>query len=125
MRAAILGPLVAYNVNVAGPSNHAPFALLLQDDNGATQGGLWADCFYDWLSIHLLVVPKGHRHQRLGTRLIRAAAAFTRVRGGTGMWLDTLTFPACGFYEKQGFICFGELTDHPKDGSRLFMQKRL
>ena len=43
----------------------------------------------------------------------------------TGIWLDTFSFQARRFYEKLGYVVFGELPDYPAGHSRYFLQKRL
>ena len=125
LREAILAPLVAYNESGAGPSRWVPVALVVQDEAGAVIGGLWGDCFYDWLHVHLLVVPEHARGTGVGTRLLQQGEAIARSREAVGVFLDTFSFQARGFYEKLGYSCFGELVDHPRGGHRFFMQKRL
>ena len=123
---AILAPLIAYNEQVVGPTNYAPLALVLREPGSdAILGGLWAECYYDWCFVRLLAVPEQARGNGLGTQLMARAEAFARQRGDAGIWLDTFSFQARGFYEKLGFTCFGELEGHPRGGRRFFMQKRL
>ena len=40
-------------------------------------------------------------------------------------WLDTFEFQARGFYERLGYICFGQLHDYPPGFARYFMKKAL
>jgi hypothetical protein len=37
----------------------------------------------------------------------------------------TMTFQARAFYERNGYVVFGELDDFPGDERRLFMRKQL
>ena len=48
-----------------------------------------------------------------------------RRRGCTGIWLDTFTFQAPGFYEKLGFTVFGRLEDYPPGEARVFYAKQI
>ena len=125
IEAAILAPLIAYNERVAGPARYEPLAVLLRDEGGEVAGGLWAEAYYDWCFVRLLVVPEGARGQGLGRRLMGKVEDFALARGDAGIWLDTFSFQARGFYEKLGFSCFAELPGHPRDGARYFMSKRL
>ena len=122
---AILDVLIEYNERVAGPADYSPLALVVRDEAGAVAGGLWGEIYYDWCVIRLLVVPEAGRGQGMGTRLMQQAEAIVRGRGADGIWLDTFSFQARGFYEKQGYTCFAALPGHPREGSRFFMQKPL
>jgi ribosomal protein S18 acetylase RimI-like enzyme len=42
-----------------------------------------------------------------------------------GIWLDTFSFQAPGFYAKLGFERFGLIKDFPPGQSRHFLMKRL
>jgi GNAT superfamily N-acetyltransferase len=126
VREAILDTLIAHNTRAAGPARWVPFAVVLRAPGETrVQGGLWAACYYDWCFIELLAVPEASRGQGLGRRLMAEAEAFARTYGATGIWLDTFSFQARGFYEKLGFAAFGQIEDHPRGGRRFFMQKRL
>ncbi len=120
---AILAVLMAWNETVAGPVRYVPFAAVFRDGDRVA-GGLWADCYYDWMFVRLVVIPEGMRGAGHGTGVMREAEAFARARGLAGIWLDTFSFQARGFYERLGFSCFGEVGDHPRGGARFFMQKR-
>jgi len=45
------------------------------------------------------------------------------ARGCRGAWLDTYSFQAREFYERQGYSVFGILDDYPPGQKRIFMQK--
>jgi hypothetical protein len=40
-------------------------------------------------------------------------------------WLDTFSFQAPGFYEKNGYVVFGELSEYSPGHKRYFLRKRL
>lgn len=123
---AIVGPLVDYNTRVAGPSRKELIALLLKEPKAKRPvGGLWGQFGYDWLFVELLVVPEHLRGGGYGTKLMQEAERIAMDRGAAGIWLDTFSFQARGFYEKLGFSVFGELPGHPRGGARYFMSKTL
>ena len=124
VEAAILAPLMAYNREAGGQSGHRTVAFVVRD-GGVIVGGLWAVCAYDWVFVKLLAVPEGRRRQGLGRALMAAAEELARAEGLAGLWLDTFSFQARGFYERVGFTCFGELPGHPAGGARYFMSKRV
>jgi GNAT superfamily N-acetyltransferase len=123
-RTAILEALVAFNEKAGGRSAFQPLAILLQDPtNGKTVGGLWGRTVYDWLFVELFVVPEGYRGRNLGSQILTQAENIARQRGCIGVWLDTYTFQAPGFYKKQGYEVFGAVEDHPRGSSRTFLKK--
>ena len=99
--------------------------LAIRDTAGAMAGGLWGDFRYDWLFIELIFVPEDRRGQNLGSALLAMAEAQARVWGAIGVWLDTFSFQARGFYERHGFAVFGEIADYPAPHRRFFLSKRL
>jgi ribosomal protein S18 acetylase RimI-like enzyme len=46
-----------------------------------------------------------------------------KARGCRGVWLDTYSFQARGFYERLGYAVFGTLDDYPPGQSRIFLHK--
>ena len=125
-RDAVLNTLIDFNESRAGPLNFKEFALLLRDpENGEAVGGLCSYSFFDWFYIDLFAVPEKFRGAGLGTHLLQRAEAVARERGCIGIWLNTFSFQARGFYEKHGYEVFGTIDDHPRGKQRHFMQKRL
>ncbi len=124
-REAILQALLDYNTARAGAADIQPFAALLRDPGtGNTIGGLWGRSAYGWFFVELLVVPEHLRGQGVGTALMRSAEDAARKRGCVGIWLDTFSFQAPGFYRKLGFETFGRLDYYPGQSSRYFLAKR-
>ncbi|EZP52514.1 MULTISPECIES: GNAT family N-acetyltransferase [Sphingomonas] len=124
-REAILAPLVAFNDAAVGPTERHPVAIVLRDEAGAIVGGLWGMASYRWLFVQYLVVPSTMRGQGLGRQLMAAAEAEARRLDCVGLWLDTFSFQARGFYEKLGYRCFGQIDDYPPDEARFFLSKRI
>jgi GNAT superfamily N-acetyltransferase len=123
-RDLILDGLASFNADQAGASNHRPLCILLRNEAGHAEGGLWGATMYDWLVIELLLVPEASRDGGIGAALLRDAEAEAQARGCIGAWLDTFSFQARGFYEKLGYALVGTIPDHPRDGARHFMMKR-
>lgn len=122
---AILAPLIEYNQAQIGQARAEKLALLIKDETGNTQGGLYAKVSGQWLFIELLVVPEAARGQGMGAKLMNKVEVLAREKGCQGIWLDTFSFQAPDFYLGLGFSVFGELKDYPVAGhNRFFMQKR-
>ena len=123
---AIRVGLRAYNQAQLG--GKVPFyqniALHLRDADGAIVGGLTATAVLDWLFIEFLHVNESYRGKDHGSALMAEAEVYARANGLAGVWLDTFAFQARGFYEKLGYVVFGEIEDHPRGSARYFLQKR-
>ncbi len=125
-REAILKPLRAYNLSHAGDMAFETVGVLLRDpETQEVVGGLYAKISYGWMFIELLSIPDSMRAQGTGTRLMQAAEEVARHKGCAGIWLDTFSFQAPGFYRKLGFSEFGHIADYPPGHQRHFFQKRL
>jgi ribosomal protein S18 acetylase RimI-like enzyme len=74
--------------------------------------------------VQLLVIPDALRGSGLGSAIMREAEAVARRRGCIGVWLDTYSFQARGFYERLGYEVVGSINDHPIGGERFILAKR-
>ena len=72
-----------------------------------------------------MFVPEPLRGAGLGRKLMLEAEAVARERGLTGLWVDTFSFQALGFYQGLGYSVFGELTGMAGGMSRYWLEKRL
>jgi GNAT superfamily N-acetyltransferase len=126
-REAILGKLVRFNLARSGQhEDYRPLAVLLEHaDTGAVIGGLWGSSFFAHLFVELLFVPEALRGGGVGRQLMAAAEQEARRRDCIGVWLDTFSFQARGFYEKLGYAVFGTIEDYPPGHSRFFLKKTL
>ncbi len=88
-------------------------------------GGLTARISLDWMFVMLLAVSEPARGRGIGQRLLNADEDAARERNAAGIWLDTFSFQAPGFYQRMGYARFGRLPDYPAGQSRNFFAKRL
>ena len=124
-RDAVVAPLTDFNARSGYPVDTEPVAVLLNDDQGRTIGGLWGKTSFGWLYVEFLVVPENLRGHSYGAMLMDEAERIARERNCAGSWLTTFTFQARGFYEKRGYEVFGELDNSPDENVRLFLRKWL
>jgi len=61
----------------------------------------------------------------VGSGLVRETERIARRRGSRLIHLNTYSFQAPGFYEKQGFRRFGRISGSPAGESRQFYVKEL
>lgn len=121
-RTAVLDGLKAFNLAAAGVSSR-PLGLFVRD-GARVVGGLTGRTGADWMFVEFLWLADGFRGRGLGADLIARAEREAAARGCMGAWLDTFSFQARGFYERQGYAVFGVLEDSPEGGARYFMRKR-
>ncbi len=125
IRAAISAAIDVYNDSRTGrPEPAERVAVLLRGPDGATLGGAWCALYYDWLHVDLLHLPEAARGQGFGTRVMRAVERAAVRRGCRGVWLDTATFQAPGFYRGLGFTPIGAIADYQQGHDRMWLLKR-
>ncbi len=115
----------AYNDSRTGrPEPAERVAVIVRDTDGMTLGGAWCIVYYDWLHVDLLHLPEMLRGQGLGTRVMQAVEREAARRGCNGVWLDTASFQAPGFYAKLGYTQIGSILDFIPGHDRMFLLKR-
>lgn len=117
--------LIAHNAAQAGPANFQKICILARDTNNHIIGGMNGYTFWNWLYVENLAVLESQRGQNLGSKILKAAEAEARRRGCTAAYLDTFSFQALPFYEKQGYRIFGTLYDFPNGHHKYFVTKQL
>ena len=71
------------------------------------------------------VAQEDLRGKGFGKELLSQAEEEARQRGAMHAYLDTFSFQAPGFYQKQGYEVFGQLDDFPTGHQRYFCKKKL
>jgi len=114
-----------HNLLHAPPDGFAPLTLLVRADDGTLLGGLLGATYWGWLHVDILWLHESARRQGLGRQLLMAAEKQAVERGCRFAHLDTMSFQALDFYERQGYTVFGTLDDLPAGHQRHFMKKDL
>ena len=119
--------LSEFNETSSGRANdHRPLTIVLSDpDTQETVGGLVGWTSFSYLHVNLLYLPDALRGAGLGTRIMALAEEEALRRGCHGVWLDTFSFQARGFYERLGYTVFGAIDEYPPGHSRYFLKKDL
>jgi GNAT superfamily N-acetyltransferase len=116
----------AFNGPFIGPHGYKPLRLMVfRRGEDAACGGLLGHAYAAWLHVLMFHLPEDLRRCGLGRELLGRAEAWARGKACVGVYLDTLSWQARPFYEKQGYTLFGELSDTPPGHSRWFLMKRL
>lgn len=118
--------LAAFNEAVTGYKDRQPLTVLIRDPH--TQqilGGITGKTTLGMAFLDLFHLPDSLRGTGLGSQLLQAFEDEARRRGCANAVLYTLSFQAPGFYEKHGWMRFGEVPCEPAGSSRVFLSKEL
>lgn len=89
-------------------------------------GGLTGTIVWNHLHISLLGVDTQTRQGGIGSALLKAAEKIALERGCHLMIVETMSWQAPGFYEKNGFTSFGQVESMPKKGQKkIYLVKYL
>ena len=119
------GGISGYNTQQAGDDRGKNLCFVLQSPEGEIVGGVIGATHWDWLYINLMWVREDLRGRGYGQQLLVKAEDEARQRGARHAYLDTFSFQAPGFYQKNGYQVFGELPDFPQGHQRYFLKKKL
>jgi len=86
-------------------------------------GGILGEIKWGWLHIDGLWVDESLRRDGWGTRLLGTMEQYARSQGITNYHLETTSFQALPFYQKQGYEVFGQLPDMPPGHVSYFLRK--
>jgi GNAT superfamily N-acetyltransferase len=114
-----------FNTSKGVPTDWVPLAIFIHDPEGKVLGGLTGGSYWGWLYVGRLWLDDTIRAHSFGSQLLAQAEAEALRRGCYHAFLDTTSFQALSFYQKQGYIIYGQLDDFPPAHSRYFLRKDL
>lgn len=117
--------LAAFNTAVTGSNDRRPLNVLIKDASGQILGGITGKTTLGTAFLDLFHLPEALRGSGLGSQLLHTFEDEARRRGCTNVVLYTLSFQAPGFYERHGWLRFGEIPCEPAGSCRVFLSKRL
>jgi len=117
--------LAEYNLLHAPEDRFQRLAVFVRGVNQELQGGLIGVTYWGWLLIETLWVDESLRGKGIGKRLLEEAEQEGRNRGCHHAYLNTMSFQAPSFYERQGYAVFGVFDDMPPGHRRYLMRKSL
>lgn len=121
----IVQQLLKFNSRCAGEGNFKALTIFLRDADENLVGGLLGATYWQWLYIDIFWIHKSCRGEGYGDTLLAAAEQEAVRRGCKYAHLDTFSFQAPEFYQKRGYVVFGELPDFPQGYHRFFLKKEL
>ena len=105
--------------------DHAAVFFVAYDDAGDVTGSLSASICWGKLRVDNLVVRADCRGRGIGTALMERAETAARDAGCSGVYLDTMSFQALGFYERLGYSEYGTLDGFAADATRHYLHKAI
>ena len=100
---ALLAGLRAYNRQFLRTTNFGDLAVYWRDERNDILGGLIGKIKGEWLCIDFLWMHDSLRKGGYGTKLMQAAEQTARERGCLHALVDTMSFQALPFYQKNGY----------------------
>jgi len=99
--------------------------IIVESETNECIGGLTAELYWGWLNIKYLWVHDDFRTQRIGSKVLMEAEKVALSNNCIFAQLNTYSFQARAFYEKQGYQIIGELKNYPPGCSYYWMRKDL
>lgn len=87
-------------------------------------GGILGEIKWGWLYIEGLWVSDTVRSKGLGTALLKKLESYAFNKGIVNFRLETTSFQALNFYQKNDYIVFGQLPDMPPTHTSYFLKKQ-
>lgn len=122
---AVVQSLLAFNRSHTGGAEPRYLLVTLRDADQALVGGLVGATYLGWLQVHALWVREDLRGRGYGEQLLTAAEEEAVRRGCHHVCLESLSFQAVPFYEKQGYTVYARVPDFPIGGEKTCLSKPL
>ncbi|MGV8918827.1 MAG: GNAT family N-acetyltransferase [Pseudomonas sp.] len=118
--------LDTFNDQITRFSDRRPLTVVVKDpDTKEVLGGAVGRSSLGLAFLDLFHLPETLRGSGLGTKVLKVFEDEARSRGCLSAVLYTISFQAPGFYEKNGWLRFGEIACDPEGTTRVFMSKKL
>lgn len=117
--------LNGYNESQAGTYLREPVSIFIHDPQGKVLGGIMGEIKWGWLYVFGLWVERSLRGQDYGTMLLTKLERYAQNQEIMHVHLETASFQALGFYQKQGYEIFGTLEDMPVGHTSYYLKKTL
>lgn len=116
--------LLTHNLQFISFDQYTPMAVF-KEEKGKKIGGISGDILGNWLRIRYLWVDSAYRGQNIATELLQAMENSAKEKGAKYAEVDTFSFQALPFYQKQGFEIFGTLENYPVSDKKYYLRKIL
>ncbi|WP_109356935.1 GNAT family N-acetyltransferase [Sphingorhabdus sp. EL138] len=101
------------------------FFVFAKDEADTVVGGIRATCFWNTLHIELLWLSEESRGTGIGKQLIDSAESFAVKQDCEKAFVETTSWQARPFYERNGYEHIATLPDRPKGHASYYLTKNL
>ncbi|WP_444898999.1 GNAT family N-acetyltransferase [Microbulbifer sp. VAAC004] len=101
------------------------FTVFARNSSNEVIGGIRASCYWNTLHIELLWLSEECRGQGVGAELVKNAELFAREKGCEKALVETTSWQAKPFYEKNGYEHMATLSGRPKGQASHYLSKTL
>lgn len=123
---ALYDGLVEFNESWFPGDYEKKLGLFIRDEKGGIAGGLYALVHFTTINVKYLWLSQGQRGLGVGAALLERLQAEAEKGNIHCIYLDTYSFQAPSFYEKNGYVEVGRYRDCPRPGvDKIFYEKRL
>lgn len=112
-----------YNFKYMGEETSKPVMVVAHNDDGKLIAGAAGCTIYHQLLVDVLWVDSSMRGCGLGSQLMKMLEQEAKNRGCTAAQVDTLSFQAPDFYQKQDYKIVGQVTGIKNSPDRFFLLK--
>ena len=120
----VLHRLQEYNSQFWEADDRHKFVITLNDNNSLV-GGIVFTIFGEWLEIDYFWVDTKKRSKGYGRQILEKVEIYAKSKGCKHSFLNTFSFQAKPFYEKNGYKVVYAQNNYPLTNSRYFMEKQL
>ncbi len=99
--------------------------IFIRNRENRVVGGVVGHIFGGWMYLSLMWVEESLRNKGRGTKLLKMIENEAVKAGCKYAHVDTYSFEARPFYEKNGYTLFATLENYPKGYKKYFLKKRL
>ncbi|MEO9912603.1 GNAT family N-acetyltransferase [Parasphingorhabdus sp.] len=101
------------------------FFVLARTGTGSVVGGIRASCYWNTLHIELLWLSEECRGTGIGKQLLDSAENYAAEHHCEKALVETTSWQAKPFYEKNGYQLLATLPDRPKGHASHYLAKNL
>lgn len=101
------------------------FFVFARNGDKKVTGGIRATCYWNTLHIELLWLSQECRGQGIGKILLGSAEEFAKTNNCEKVFVETTSWQARPFYEKNGYLLEASIKDWPKGYASYFFTKNL
>lgn len=99
--------------------------LFLKDESGKVYGGILGAVCWNWLEIYTFILDEDIRHSGYGTKLLTELENIALEKKCDFIKVDTLSFQALDFYQKNGYQVFGSINNVGREFVHYYLKKDL